>query len=220
MRVVLVRHGETLSNRGRLALGRLDPPLSDVGLRQAAVLAEAIAHGYHHASNRISAVYTSPLLRARQTAQIIAKRLGFEDTTVLESLTEMDVGETDGMSIDEVRQRYPDFMRRWATDLTDDLKMPGGESLDDVLARAWPEIDRLREAHAPDETVVAVSHNFVLHVLVCRVLGMELRDFRRFQQDLASLTTIDFGAQRTRITALNETCHLEELLEKPGPLPF
>jgi len=63
--------------------------------------------------------------------------------------------------------------------------------------------------------VVAVSHNFVIRALVCKALAIDLADFRRFEQELASLTRIEFRGPRTLVTALNETCHLGGLDREP-----
>ncbi len=215
MRIYLIRHGETQTNRDRLALGRLDPSLSDLGERQAQCLADCLAVTLG-LLGRVDAIYTSPLQRARQTAAVISDRLSLAPATVLDGLTEMDVGEMDGLSGQQMRERHPEFLRDWFTDAAGELKMPGGESLADVQERAWPEIEHIRDSHGQEATAIAVSHNFVLHTLVCRVLGMPLAEFRRFQQDLASITSIDFRGPRVLLTQLNETCHLAGLEKDPG----
>ncbi len=215
MRLYLVRHGETQSNRDRLALGRLDPPLSRLGEEQARCLADCLSTR-PGLLDHVDALYTSPLLRAQQTAALIGKSLGAPEPTVVEDLTEMDVGETDGLNPQQLRERYPDFLQEWFTDRAGELKMPGGESLADVQDRAWQAIEQIVSDHRGDTNVIAVSHNFVLHAVVCRVLGMPLFEFRRFQQDLASITTIESRGPRTVISQLNDTCHLAHLEKDPG----
>jgi broad specificity phosphatase PhoE len=212
VQVILVRHGETASNRERLALGRNDVPLNDLGLRQARRLAAWLeADPVRH---RLTALYSSPLTRARQTAEAIGERLGLPVVEAAE-LTEMDVGEMDGLTGPELRQRHPDFMRAWFSREAGTARMPGGESLAEVQERAWRLIERLREEHEPEAAVVAVSHNFVIRALVCKALAIDLADFRRFEQELASLTRIEFRGPRTLVTALNETCHLGGLDREP-----
>jgi broad specificity phosphatase PhoE len=210
VQVILVRHGETASNRDSLALGRADVPLTDLGVEQAARVGEWLARRAA-AGLQIEAIYSSPLLRARQTAEAIARNLKLSIVEAPE-LIEMDVGEMDGLTRTDLRARYPDFMRAWFGPEAGEVKMPGGESLADVQARAWPAVERLREAHRPEATVVAVSHNFVMRTLVCRALAMPLSDFRRFEQDLASITSIEFRGTRTLVTVVNETCHLQGLV--------
>ncbi len=210
MRVILVRHGETGANRERLALGRGDPPLSRLGGRQALAVAAAISG--RPAGRPIAAVYSSPLLRAFDTAATIARELGGLAVETVEELAEMDVGDMEGLTSSEMRERFPEFLRLWFTPEAGEIRMPGsGESLLDVQARAWEAIERIRDAHEPDATVVAVSHNFALHAIVCRALSIPLADFRRFQQDLASMTTLEFRGPRTLLTQLNEVCHLDGL---------
>jgi broad specificity phosphatase PhoE len=129
----------------------------------------------------------------------------------------MDVGEMEGISFDVMRERYGDFLRRWLSEEVGDVPMPGGERLRDVQDRAWAAIQRIHERH-PNETVLVVSHNFVILTLLCRALGLSLTHFRRFRQHLAATTTLDVREDHTILRRLNDTCHLEPegLLER-GP---
>jgi probable phosphoglycerate mutase len=209
MKIYLVRHGETASNRDRLALGRADPELTPLGRRQAEALArECMERG------PIAAVYSSPLLRAHQTARAIAAAHGLEPVLMAE-LLELDVGETEGLTATELREKHGDFLAEWRGPNAGEVRMPGGESLSDLQSRAWGAIEAMREAHPPEENLVAVTHNFAIHTLVCRALNIPLAEFRRFQQDLASITTIEFRGQRTIVANLNETCHLEGISGEP-----
>ncbi len=208
MRIILVRHGETPANRDRLTLGRADPALSELGLRQAEAVAREVA-----ARAPAEAVYTSPLLRARQTADAVGALLGLKPV-VLDDLVEMDVGEMEGLTSQELRQRHPEFLAAWWSAAAGEAKMPGGESLADVQARTWRAIEAIRDQHPPEASVVAVSHNLALHTILCRALAMPLADFRRFQQDLASFTTLEIRGARMLVTNLNETCHLEVISDQ------
>lgn len=209
MRLILARHGETESNRERLALGRQDIPLNDTGRLQAQALARCLK------DVPLAAVYSSPLRRAYDTAQAIA---GAHDLPVEvdEGLAEMDVGEMDGRSLDEMREIHGDFLRRWLGPEAATLRMPGGESLQEVQDRAWDALRRIAERH-PDDVVCAVSHNFTIHVLLCRVLGLPIAEFRRLRHDLAAVSVLDVTGDRAVLVRLNDTCHLEEqgLAERP-----
>jgi broad specificity phosphatase PhoE len=120
----------------------------------------------------------------------------------------MDVGEMEGLSGPQMRERFPDFLAAWAGPSGPSLSMPGGESLEGVQTRAWAVVERLREAW-PEGTVAAVTHNFVLATVVCKALGLPLADFRRFRHSVAGRTVIDFRPDRTLILSLNDTCHLD-----------
>jgi broad specificity phosphatase PhoE len=208
--LLLARHGETNANRDRLTLGREDVPLNERGRRQARALASSLLR------QPIVAVYSSPLRRALDTARAAADGLGLR-VELDEGLVEMDVGEMEGISFDVMRERHGAFLRRWFSEEVGEVPMPGGESLRDVQDRAWAAIQRIRERH-PDDTVLAVTHNFVILTLLCRALGLSLTHFRRFRQHLAATTTLDVRDDHTILRRLNDTCHLEPegLLER-GP---
>jgi len=201
MLLILVRHGETESNRERLALGREDVPLNERGSRQAAALAASLA------GVPVAAIYASPLCRAVETARPLAEALGLE-VQVDEDLIEMAVGVLEGLSPQEMLERYGDFLRKWFSTQAGSLRMPGGESLQDVQDRAWAAIERLRERHL-EETVVVVTHNFTIHAILCRVLGLPLARFRLLRHDLAAKAILEVRDDRAIVISLNDTCHLE-----------
>lgn len=211
MKLILVRHGETDSNKIGLALGREDVPLNATGQRQAQLLAHSLR------DEPIAAVYTSPLRRALTTAQVIAESQGLT-AQVEEGLMEMDVGEMEGMTFAEVRQRYGDFLRRWVGPEAGSVIMPGAsENLDQVQARAWAVVERLTAQHR-DETVVAVSHNFVILCILCRALGVALADFRSLRHNVAAKSILDLRPNRAVLLCLNDTCHLNT--DMAGPLAW
>jgi broad specificity phosphatase PhoE len=201
MLLILVRHGETESNRERLALGREDVPLNERGRRQAAALTASLA------GVPATAIYASPLRRAVETARPLAEALGLE-VHVDEDLIEMAVGDLEGLSPQELSDRHGDFLREWFSTQAGNLRMPGGESLQDVQDRAWAAIERLRERH-PEETVVVVTHNFTIHAILCRALGLPLASFRRLRHDLAAKAFLELRDDRVIVISLNDTCHLE-----------
>jgi len=202
MRLILARHGETASNRDGLGLGLQDVPLTERGHHQAEALAEALADA------KVDAIYSSPLRRALDTAKAIASRHGLE-VVVDEGLTEMDVGELDGLTFEEMRGRYPEFLSRWLGEEAGTLRMPGGrESLQEVQERAREAVRRMAQRHGR-ETVVAVTHNFTIHALLCDALNMSICDFRRLRHDLAAISTLDIRDRRSGVVRLNDTCHLE-----------
>lgn len=202
MIVHLLRHGETAHNRDGLGLGRRDEPLTETGRRQVAAAVDSLV------ALPLQRVYASPLARARLPAEALATRLDVP-LSVNDALTEMDVGETESLPFAEMRSRFPEFLESWHGDDVFTVRMPGGESLEDV----WRRLDAVVTAIGVDahDEVAIVSHNFVIRLLLCRWLGLPPERFRSFHVDLASITTLAVEAPVPRIVRLNDNCHLQLL---------
>ncbi len=207
MIIHLIRHGETAHNRSRVGLGTEDVPLTPFGEAQAAAVAAYLAQ------RPLDNIHCSPL----QRATMVAERMAFERACSPEArheLIELDVGETEGMEFPVMREKYPEFMRRWASNDTS-VRMPGGESIDDVADRLRPYVAELRAL--PVESIAVVSHNFITKLLVCLLLDLPVVHFRSLQVDLASVTTISLAANgRSTLLVLNDTCHLTHLEQTEG----
>ena len=199
MRFILIRHGETKWNEMRRFQGLSDIELSPKGKRQAENLAESMRW------EKIQALYTSPLLRARKTAEEIAC---FHNCSVAidDRLKELNLGKLEGLDSTELKKRYPDFLKHWVT-RPDSVSLPGGESLGDVQKRAWAFMTEICRKYA-EGTVVAVAHSFVNQTILCRILEIPLDYFRRIRQDATAKNIIDFSHGRSTLDCLNDTCHL------------
>lgn len=208
MNLYLVRHGQTAHNRDGVGLGRRDVPLTDIGEAQAAAV------GARLASVRLDRVLSSPLLRAAKTADALAAGRGLAVES-REALLEMDVGLTEGMPFAAVREQFPEFVAEWGGPDVAKALMPGGESLADLALRLAPLVGELRGC-PPDASVVVVSHNFVVKVLLCLFLDVELAAFRSFDIGLASVSTLSVRGARVNVVGLNDTCHLERLNLDPA----
>jgi broad specificity phosphatase PhoE len=202
MILYLVRHGETEANRKGLALGRADVPLNNRGLAQAEMIARALA------SEPLAAVYTSPLERTMRVAQAIAGRHGLQ-AQPRPGLIEMSIGEADGLTFSEMRRRFPDLLEKWVSPEGPESPMPGGERLIDVQRRAWETVQSLRVVHQ-DESICAVTHNFVILTILTSALEVELAAFRQLRHSVGALTVLEVGPNHTRVRRLNDTCHLAE----------
>jgi len=199
LRLILVRHGETALNRDGLIQGVNDHPLTGAGRDQAGAAAKALARDLPFA------LYASPIARAMETARIIGYSLGVP-LKVVDELAEADAGELEGLSGDEMRKRYPDFVERWNLD-PGNTPMPGGESLAQVQERAWTAVEGLRAEHTQD-TIVAVTHNFTIQTIISSALGIPLDRCRRLKQDVGNLTRLELAAHGNFLVSLNETWHL------------
>ena len=201
VRLLLIRHAETEQNAGGVVQGRADNPLSDLGRRQIAALGAALA------GEPIAAVYSSPLGRALATAEAVAEphALGVRCDA---DLAEMDIGAMEGLSSAELRARHPEFLQAWFSEQAGSVPMPGGESLEQVQARASAALRRIVAAHG-GETVAVVSHNFLLLTLLCYVIKLPLASFRRLRLHVASVSMVEAREGGFRIDLLNDICHLQ-----------
>ena len=167
-RIIFIRHGQTEWNRDERFRGRVDIALDEAGLRQAEAAAQRIARW------EVAAMYSSPLKRAMTTAEIIANRLGLP-VEPLDGINDMDFGLWQGLSIGEVKEKYPELFDLWRYS-PQSLQIPQGESLEDVRNRVAATIDDLAARHEND-TVALVTHRVVCKVLICHLLGMDNSHF-------------------------------------------
>ncbi len=202
-RLLLVRHGQTAWNagagNGEHFRGRVDLPLNEVGLAQAQAIADRLTH------EPITAIYSSPLQRALQTAQPIAGRLGLP-VQPHPGLLDINYGAWQGHTPAEVAERWPELHRQWREE-PEKLHLPDGESFDIVRERALAAVQEICARH-PRETVLLVAHQVVNKVLVCAMLGLSNAHYWRVHQDNACLDV--FTCQDGVFTAVhvNDTCHL------------
>ena len=205
-RLCVIRHGQSRWNvEGRIQ-GQLDVPLSARGE------AEAEATAVRLREMPLAAVYASPLTRARSTAEVVARRHALS-VRLVPALTEIDHGDWQGRTLQEVASADPDRLRLWSS-LPGRVRMPGGEGLFDVRQRAAAALTGIAAAH-PGETVAVVSHEVVIKVIVAEVVGLDYDHLSRIEIDNAALTVIAYAdGLPPRLLTLNDTAHLAGLEER------
>ena len=199
-KMLLLRHGQTELSVERRYSGRGNPPLTELGQRQAAAAA-----AYLTGIEGISAVITSPLQRAYDTAVAAAKALDL-DVTVDDDLIETDFGGWEGLTFAEASAAYPDLHGRWLRDTS--IDPPGGESFDAVHARVRRARTRILTEHAGD-TVLVVSHVTPIKTVLRMALDAGPGILYRLHLDLASLSIAEFypdGVASVRL--VNQTSYL------------
>jgi broad specificity phosphatase PhoE len=199
----LIRHAATpanLLNPARLQGCRANPDLAPVGLRQAAATRDFLA------IQPIDFVYSSPLLRAVRTAEIIADPHGLTPVTV-EALTECDVGDWEGQSWDEIRAADPDAFRRYHADPAAH-GYAGGENFQQVYDRAVRAIDEILTRHA-GATVVVVSHHVVNRTYLAGVLGLGPARARAVSLENCGISVVERAGSKTAVATLNAAFHLQ-----------
>jgi alpha-ribazole phosphatase len=194
--VHLIRHGDTEASGDGVFCGDLDIPLAPSGVAQASALAEVVRRW------KVEAVYVSPKLRARMTAEPTCRALGLE-ARVEEGLREIAYGDWEGRHESDIRKDDPSAYAAWTTD-PGTRSPPKGESGYTIAARAMPIVLRIAESHTGE--VVVFSHKATIRIITCALLGIPVSRFRdRVACPTAPITTFTFGPQGPLLARLGET---------------
>ncbi len=184
----MARHGETDWNRERRFQGHADPPLNDVGREQARELAQTLT------GSGLAAVYTSPLARARETAEIVGAELGLP-VEARPALREVDVGSWSGLTRDEVEERYPEGYRRW---LDFSHGWDDGETYDDLGRRVLADLLELAARH-PRERIVVVSHGGTMRAAQAAAAHVDYADARRVASPIDNGSILVFAVEAEQL---------------------
>ncbi len=181
-RVYLMRHGEVANGGERRYNGHIDVDITEKGVEQMRRLAGLLA------DKPVAAVYSSDLIRSVKGGRIISERLGLLPMP-LRSLRERSVGAWEGLTAEEIRQRYPGEFQAWRADLLN-YRPPGGECLQDVRDRILPEYRRIVASH-PGREIALLLHGGVNRVILAEALGVPPLNLFRIDQSFGALNIID-----------------------------
>jgi broad specificity phosphatase PhoE len=201
-RIILVRHGQTPWNLDKIFRGSRDIPLNDQGREEARLAGEWLKGETLHAA------YCSPLSRARDTGEAIARHhnLAVAD---LPGLTDLCYGDWEGLPLTEVKVKYANLYRQWeAAPAT--VRFPNGETLDEVKARAMEAVEVVVRRH-PGQVVLLAAHRTVNKVLIAALTGLDNSHFWRIGQDTTAVNRFLRVGDVWHIMGLNDTCHLRGL---------
>lgn len=211
-KIYLIRHGETEDADDRRYKGHIDVPLSDNGIEQIKRLSQFLSatvqkcgssearklgskkegiRTFEHSNIRTSvlkAVYCSGLGRAVKSAEIIADPFGLKPV-VVDGLKERNFGVWEGMSFDEIQEKYPEAFSAWAENPLRFSPMQG-ESTVEIRERALDAFNEIISRHN-GETIAIVAHGGINRVILCELLGMPLENIFRIEQDYAALNVIE-----------------------------
>ena len=206
MRLLLIRHAESVGNREMRLQGRTEFPLTERGRRQAEEVAAALSPA------RVKAVYSSPIRRAVDTAEAIAAPIGLT-VRVQRELEEYDFGEMSGLTWPEIQERRPQLIEQLLSDSPDYPHYPGEEGRDRFRERVCGALWGIAGRHAEDGAVAVVTHAGPIAVFLLDVLQRGYQRPIPFTLENASVTTVEIAeAQPFRppavLVGLNDTCHL------------
>lgn len=182
-RVYLMRHGEVQNGGEKRYNGHIDIDITEKGVEQMHRLAGLLA------GKPIAAVYCSDLIRSVKGAEIISKSTGIAYTAVRQ-LRERSVGAWEGLTAEEIKQRYPGEYRAWRADLLN-YRPPKGESVHDVRDRIIPAYTKLLKTHAGQE-VAMLLHGGVNRVIIADAIGLDLKNLFRIEQSFGALNIIEY----------------------------
>jgi len=199
--ILLIRHGETAWNRGKIFRGVYDIQLNENGYTQARQLAKALA------SRRIDNAYSSPLSRAKRTAQIVLESHEIE-ATVHEGLKDFNYGQWTGLKDEVVARRWPEEHNCWIA-TPHAIRPPGGETLREVFDRAFDIVEEIAQKHN-GQTVAIFAHRVVNKLLILGMLTLELERFPFIRQDNCCLNEFEWTEKGYVVINLNDTSHLRQ----------
>jgi len=199
--ILLIRHGETAWNRGKIFRGVYDIPLNENGCSQARQLAKALA------SRRIDNAYSSPLSRAKRTAQIVLESHEIE-AIVHEGLKDFNYGQWTGLEDEVVAHRWPEEHNCWIA-TPHAIRPPGGETLREVFDRAFDVVEEIAQKHN-GQTVAIFAHRVVNKLLVLGMLTLELERFPFIRQDNCCFNEFERTEKGYVVINLNDTSHLRQ----------
>jgi probable phosphoglycerate mutase len=196
--LLLIRHGESQFNaEHRWAGWEHESPLTVQGEAEAQTLANRLA-----SESDIEAIYTSPLLRARQTAQIVGKALGLTPITFTD-LREVNVGHVGGLTTEEFAARFPEDYERWQDRTDTGFTWPGGENRFDFFQRAAQAVDRIVSMY-PNHRVVVVCHGGVIRATLAHYLPNDYGEWWAYSLHTASLTRLLVAPDGNELLTHNE----------------
>jgi probable phosphoglycerate mutase len=194
--ILLVRHAAH-SHLGSVLSGRTPGiPLSDEGQLEAAALARRLC------GCKLDAIHASPVQRAQETAQALARQSGLSVETV-PMLDELDFGDWAGRGFGELDEdpRWHSWNNDRAT-----ATAPNGETMGEAQYRAWVHVDRTATA-LPGQTIAMITHCDIIRAVIARILGLSLDHIHRFDIAPASVSRLVVGSWGARVLSLNEACH-------------
>ncbi len=202
---IIVRHGQSEANLKEIYAGRFDAPLTEIGRKQAALVTEYVLKTY-----RVDAVYSSPLLRARETVKEIAERAGVP-LQICEGIAEIYGGEWEGKTLPEIAKNYTQDALLWKDDIGNS-RPTGGESFAEVQARADKALREIAKTHE-NQNVVIGTHGGVIRSMQCLFENQPISYMKEIDwQPNASVSEVNFENGRYTPVKMGYTGHLEGLI--------
>ncbi len=207
MRLILVRHGQTEWNAGGRYQGQSDVALSELGRKQASLLAERFP------AKELDAIYTSDLDRARATAECVGERFGLR-VCPEPAFRELSFGDWEGLTYQEISKRWPEEANKLFT-APDELSIPNGETFQELQKRAMDKIAALCETHG-GQTVGIFAHGAINKTILAGLMHIPLHYLWSLRQDNTAVNILRLEDGYVTVELLNSTFHLGEEAKTQG----
>lgn len=204
MYLYLIRHGETIWNQKGKTQGKIDIPLSDIGIHQAELVADRLTF------ENITYIYCSSLERAFRTAAIIGEKIGIKPVKT-DDLCEISFGTWEGLTLQQIEDRFPGQLEKCRQDFC--FCPEGGESIMSVHGRVCRFLDALRNngCHSENSRILIVAHAYTIRLLIIELIGLPLKHLWDFRLDNTGISIIESRSGKSRIICLNDTCHVRKI---------
>jgi len=200
MKIILIRHGQTTWNEKNIFRGRADIALDEKGIQQARAIAQRLS------TFNINIIYSSPLKRALETAQIIGTRLNI-NTEIDNNLIDFNFGKWQGLTLEEIQKQFPELYEGWLRN-PHTVKIPDGEDLNLVRKRVSKVLNKF--LGDGESNIAIVSHRVILKVLICAALSLDNSYFWQIIQDVGAISILDNKDRQFSLSLSNDTRHLGE----------
>ena len=197
--IILVRHGQTIWNKGGRYQGHTDVPLSSIGIEQTYKLQQKLA------SQKIDAFYASDLQRAYETGRIIAEPHN-KNVKVLKELRELNFGQWEGLAYEEVMEKYPVFAQKFYQNPSL-VCIPEGESCASLMDRCYKVLLNIVQKH-PQQCVLIASHGGTIRAMIIAAMGWDLSCFWRLKLDNTALSCLEYYNGNAVLKTYNDASHL------------
>lgn len=199
-RIMLVRHGYTYWNEQKRYQGFADIAMNPQGIEEAQKLAKRLA------VEPIDTIYSSPLQRARQTAEIVNQNFS-RDILTHELLKEINFGDWEGLTFQQITKKYPELSRQWR-EKPALMRPPNGENFSDLQIRAITAFEEIHQQNK-GKNVLIVSHGGLISVLICHILQIGIEGLWRFIAHNTGITILEERNEEMILSTFNEHSHLK-----------
>jgi len=211
--IILIRHGQTEFNKKNIFRGHIDVPLDNSGKIQAE------SNGKLLKEMDFDTIYTSPLIRAKQTSEIINKYQSKNVSTMVDyGFIDLNYGTWEGKTEEEIKALFPEHYFQWETNPFK-TKIPDGESLNDAEKRSWLSLKKIISKNE-NQIICIITHRVICKLLICKILGISKSGFWKIKQDTSCINIIEYSEKKFSVLKLNYNSNVYDFMNSLKVVDF